>query len=241
MVLDVGTGSGIMAIYAARAGAEHVFAVEKDPRMADIAERNFERNGFSDRITLIVGDALKLRKDNLGMFMDMIVGELLSTWCVVEPQVPVFKHLLGVNGPAITIPNKIVNVAEGVHATFGDVEGLVDIPTIFFEFKNTWPKAKGITQMQIASEIAFSADMADQAEARVELKAKKEGVINALRLMSLTQTCEGVFFNPSDDTMPRMIVPLSHEIPLQAGEQVSFVINYIYGGGWDKFSVKRTG
>jgi protein arginine N-methyltransferase 1 len=91
VVLDVGTGSGIMAIFAARAGAKKVIAVEKDPVIAEIARKNFERNGLQDKIQLIVGDALDIQNFPK---VDILIGELLSTWCIVEPQVPVFKHLL---------------------------------------------------------------------------------------------------------------------------------------------------
>ena len=38
VVLDIGTGSGILAVAAARAGARHVYAVEASD-IADVAER----------------------------------------------------------------------------------------------------------------------------------------------------------------------------------------------------------
>ena len=44
IVLDIGTGSGVLAIAAARAGARHVYAVEASD-IADVAERVFAANG----------------------------------------------------------------------------------------------------------------------------------------------------------------------------------------------------
>src|SRR5947209_14462656 len=52
IVLDLGTGSGVLAIAAARAGARHVYAVEASD-IADVAERVFAANGVGDRVTLI--------------------------------------------------------------------------------------------------------------------------------------------------------------------------------------------
>ena len=52
VVLDIGTGSGVLAIAAARAGAERVYAVEASD-IAGVAERVFSANGVQDRVTLI--------------------------------------------------------------------------------------------------------------------------------------------------------------------------------------------
>jgi ribosomal protein L11 methyltransferase len=57
-VLDVGTGSGILAIAAARLGAGAVLAVDLDPVAVRVAKENIERNGLSDRITAQEGDLL---------------------------------------------------------------------------------------------------------------------------------------------------------------------------------------
>jgi 16S rRNA G966 N2-methylase RsmD len=52
VVLDIGTGSGILAITAALAGAKRVYAVEASD-IAPIAERAIAANGVADRVTLI--------------------------------------------------------------------------------------------------------------------------------------------------------------------------------------------
>lgn len=54
-VLDVGTGSGILAIAAARLGAGEVLAVESDPDALENAGDNLRRNGVADRVELVHG------------------------------------------------------------------------------------------------------------------------------------------------------------------------------------------
>lgn len=53
LVLDIGTGTGLLALMAARAGARHVYACEMVPDLADLATEIIARNGFADRITVI--------------------------------------------------------------------------------------------------------------------------------------------------------------------------------------------
>lgn len=50
-VLDLGCGSGILAIGAVKLGAAHVLAVDIDPIAADITRENAEVNGVADGIT----------------------------------------------------------------------------------------------------------------------------------------------------------------------------------------------
>lgn len=71
-VLDIGTGSGIFALMAARLGARRVFAIEPDD-VIGLARRLIEDNGFSDRITLLQVDA---REVTLEERADVIVSDL---------------------------------------------------------------------------------------------------------------------------------------------------------------------
>ena len=54
-VLDVGCGSGILAIAAARLGAARVRAVDVDPDTIEVTEDNAEANGVGDRIEAAAG------------------------------------------------------------------------------------------------------------------------------------------------------------------------------------------
>jgi hypothetical protein len=56
VVADLGTGSGLLAVLAARAGARKVYAVERGG-IADLAQRVFRENGVDDRIVILRGDA----------------------------------------------------------------------------------------------------------------------------------------------------------------------------------------
>lgn len=53
-MLDLGTGTGVLAVAAARAAARHVYAIEASG-IGRVAQRVFRANGVEDRITLLQG------------------------------------------------------------------------------------------------------------------------------------------------------------------------------------------
>jgi methylase of polypeptide subunit release factors len=57
-VAEVGTGSGILALAAARAGADQVVAIDINPNAAAAANYNARLNGLGDRMTAICANLL---------------------------------------------------------------------------------------------------------------------------------------------------------------------------------------
>lgn len=57
LVLDLGSGSGILAIAAVRLGARRAIGIEVDPEAMPVALRNADRNGVAAQVTFIEGDA----------------------------------------------------------------------------------------------------------------------------------------------------------------------------------------
>lgn len=72
-VLDVGTGTGILAIAAAALGAERVVAIDTDPDACEGAARNLALNNVTGRVKLFRGGIETLEPD---MQFDLIVANL---------------------------------------------------------------------------------------------------------------------------------------------------------------------
>ena len=75
VVVDLGTGLGLLAMMAAQAGAAHVYAVDVRPHVIPIAERVIAANSLENKITLIQGDATEI---TLPGPVDVIVNELIG-------------------------------------------------------------------------------------------------------------------------------------------------------------------
>uniref|UniRef100_H3GC39 type I protein arginine methyltransferase n=1 Tax=Phytophthora ramorum TaxID=164328 RepID=H3GC39_PHYRM len=86
VVLDVGTGSGILAFFAAKAGARKVYAVELS-NMAECARELVAANGLSDRITVIKG---KMEEVELPEQVDVVVSEPMGFFLVHERMLETF-------------------------------------------------------------------------------------------------------------------------------------------------------
>lgn len=75
VVLELGCGSGILALFAARAGARRVFAVERSG-MAQVARLLFRANGAERQVELLRGDSRTLQ---LPEPATLLVHELLGS------------------------------------------------------------------------------------------------------------------------------------------------------------------
>ncbi|WP_310535446.1 50S ribosomal protein L11 methyltransferase [Novosphingobium sp.] len=92
-VLDIGTGSGLLAIMAAKAGAAHVYACEGNAMLAATARTIVEANGLSDRITVFTTHSSRLdRNKDLGGGVDMIVSEVFADDLLGEYVLPTLDH-----------------------------------------------------------------------------------------------------------------------------------------------------
>ncbi|XP_062108641.1 probable histone-arginine methyltransferase 1.4 isoform X2 [Humulus lupulus] len=81
VVVDVGAGSGILSLFAAQAGAKHVYAVEAS-EMAEYARKLIAGNpALSQRITVIKG---KVEEVELPEKADILISEPMGTLLVNE-------------------------------------------------------------------------------------------------------------------------------------------------------------
>lgn len=90
-LLDIGTGSGILAIAAAKLDYSPVDAFDFDPEAVRIARENARKNRVSGRVHITRGDVTKLAMRSAKRF-DLICANLISTLLIAE-QRRILSHL----------------------------------------------------------------------------------------------------------------------------------------------------
>lgn len=76
-VLDIGTGSGILAIAAAKLGAAGVLACDIDPVAIQVARTNCRRNRIEHRICLFTGEVEALSGSRFDVILANLEGNLI--------------------------------------------------------------------------------------------------------------------------------------------------------------------
>ena len=77
-VIDIGTGTGILAIAAAHMGAKEVLATDLDPMAVKVAAENVEKNGFSGTITTRCGDLLEAVDETGDVVIANIIADVIK-------------------------------------------------------------------------------------------------------------------------------------------------------------------
>ncbi|XP_073515406.1 protein arginine N-methyltransferase 7 [Phyllobates terribilis] len=95
IVLDIGTGTGLLSMMALTAGADYCFAIEVFKPMADAAAQIVKANGYGDQIKVINKHSTEV---TLGPDGDMtrraniLITELFDTELIGEGALPSYEH-----------------------------------------------------------------------------------------------------------------------------------------------------
>jgi ribosomal protein L11 methyltransferase len=83
--LDIGTGSGILAIVAAKLGFQPVRAFDFDPAAVRVAKANARVNGVQKRMQITRGDVMKLTAKPEEQY-DLVCANLISNLLIAEKE-----------------------------------------------------------------------------------------------------------------------------------------------------------
>jgi protein arginine N-methyltransferase 7 len=181
VVLEVGTGAGLLSCMAARLGAKHVYTVERSPVMSEVAKKVFAANGLSDKITLLnAGSEELVALAAIREPIDVFVTETIGALGLDEGILPIFDHVRPLLSPtAKVIPEKVkfkhclVNMSgireriEILEPIFGfDFSALNEEQTssLFFRYHpiDAWREVSTIAETRTYDLTNFTADESDQ-------------------------------------------------------------------------------
>ncbi|WP_066648562.1 MULTISPECIES: 50S ribosomal protein L11 methyltransferase [Sphingomonas] len=103
-VLEIGTGSGILAMHAVRAGAAHVVTCEANRLVAQAARGVLVANGMNRQITLFNRHSTRLTEADIGGRADILISEIIADNVLSEGVLPSHEHALR----ALCVPDPVV-------------------------------------------------------------------------------------------------------------------------------------
>jgi hypothetical protein len=207
VVIDIGTGTGVLAACAAMAGARRVFAIESSG-IAEVAARVFAANDVKEKVSLVRERSTRATLPERGTLLvtetignDPLDEQLLEIVAdaklrLLEPGARIVPSLLEIFGIAVDIPRSVLerNVftprkLEGYRASYGiDFSPLVDhrlssSEPIMVESGEvaTWPLAAPILLASIDLVAPFDTVFSTQSRVTVSRDTQHLGVLLAFR------------------------------------------------------------
>lgn len=224
VVVDAGSGTGILGVFAAMAGAKRVYCVELHPRFIPLIEHLAEKNGVSDIIEVIHADATTVQIDEP---VDVLVCELLCTGQFFEPEVQVVNHLRQfLREDGRIIPRRIrsyirlLNAQEmlyGVHIDSDSRSVVLDADEpVSNRVRYDTIDFSDVAPLQVDTSVTVTARKSEEADAvLIEGEADLTDTITTITTKFL--------YNPE-------VIFLKNAVDIRRREQYRIHIRYPYGG-----------
>lgn len=243
-VFEIGTGTGILAMLAARAGARHVYTCERRADVAAAARAIIERNGLADHITVIAKDAqlVELGRD-IPERADLFVAEIVDDTLLGEQVLPLTELARArfLQPGAILLPRAISTIGYLVSGRghreryrMGEVLGF-DL-SLFNRFS---PPEIGLPKggdnveplsapMELAS-FDLMQDAPKESRRTVTLMATQSGMVEGVMRWLRLDFGEGIIFEnrpPQTSSWSPILHVLPHPRFVRAGQSVSMEVSH---------------
>lgn len=245
VVLDAGSGSGVLALFAARQGARKVFAVEVDPALCDTLRRNVAVNGYEGVVQVVCAD---VREVELPESVDVVLAEMIETWLLDELQVPALNAL---RDKGIVRPDtRVMPHHYEAHLTLGQMDfnfyGL-ELPFPIHDWPDLVDQSVWLPmpfQPRCDTVTAFTADLTAQLESTLDhtlqVLPQTTGTVNAVSLSGVAHLGGGVTLGATPAFNGRKLLPIE-PFEVVAGEPIQVRVTGVRGGssGLGRFAVRQ--
>ncbi|MHA1741957.1 MAG: 50S ribosomal protein L11 methyltransferase [Candidatus Thorarchaeota archaeon] len=228
-IVDIGTGTGVLAMLAARAGARRVIALDINPESIEYARRSARLNGLDRRIEFVVGHYRDLVLDELA---DVVICEMLSSMMLVEQQVPAcgfaVRNLLKRNGTVLPQSATVFVVLAECRTLWNrfSVEGLR-----FPRLPQTVSPNEA-RDMSDAVELAHfdftSPESPERIDRRIEFVVNEDGTVHGL-VGFFQSTLYGDIRLEMADGWRDVFLPLPHATNVSPGDTLAVRIEFVPG------------
>jgi type I protein arginine methyltransferase len=254
VVLDVGTGTGYMALLACRLGARHVYAVEPNDAI-NLGRAAARASGMGDRITFIQGFSTRIE---LPERADVIVSDLRGVLPLAAPHLPsaidLRSRLLAEGGVMIPLSDTIWVApveAEEQHrritAPWTEHAAGLDLTASLRAALNDWEKTRFapeqlLAQPQVLATLDYRTLTSSSVDATLSWTVERESSGHGLAVWFDARLLDGIGFSTAPHA-PLTIYsqgyfPWLRPVALRPGDRVSarmtaHLVSNEYVWGWE--------
>lgn len=232
LVVDAGTGSGILAMLAAKRGAGKVYAIELASDLMELAKENIEKNRLEKIIKIVNEDITEFRLPG-SQRADVVVMEMLDTGLVAEHQALAMKALREnnvIDENTELLPHRVDCALELIDYDFNFYNLEMKFVISARNFGATGRIRKKLSNKVMYKTVDFKKVSNLKVDEFVEVGVKENGRCNAILLSTKTYFPDFSIWGTSDMNMP-VIVPLS-ERKVKKGTKINLSISYNMSEGF---------
>lgn len=235
VVLDLGTGSGVMALFAAKAGARTVYAVEIGNYLSRVSRANFVANNYEATIRPLRMNAQDVQLTHVEK-PDVVVCEMITTGLIGEMQGPVLNALKRagvIDAHTVLIPSEISTSIALVAADFNFYGTQLHFPLFIDYFSKSFAKQPAVlSEEKVVHTVRFAADFSEDVRIEERLRINAAGCVNGLLLSSTTGFVGRAGLGACVSYCQPVILPIE-QMEVSAGSVIDVAIGYQMGEGFD--------
>lgn len=231
IVVDLGTGSGILSLFAAKAGAKKIYAVEADTMIYQVFKNHLKDSIYKDQIILMNNYAEKVQ---LPEKVDIVICEMIATGLIDELQVPVMNHIHKFCKKTTKIILKeilnFIEVVEVRNRFYGE-----NLQTIQYEY--SWHKKNmsiPLSEKHLYKKIDFTKLNDHHISVSLDIPIKKNGVLNGIRISNRTIFSDSSILDETDAYCMPLTLP-TKTLKVLKGDIIRLKLNYELCKGMQNF------
>ncbi|MCU0533351.1 MAG: 50S ribosomal protein L11 methyltransferase [Hydrococcus sp. Prado102] len=256
VVLDLGTGTGILGLWALQAGAKQLYAIEVNPDMIPVAIATFEQGGMKGKYEIFEGLSYDI---NLPEPVDLIISEILGNIGDNEDCVPIlndaYKRFLRTGGkmlPSLVsiylVPVSSLQAHQQVRSQNCKVinakyslEKLLQARSLASPFNHYYdaiiPRKCYLSQPQIARRLNMDGNDDPVYQAQLTFVVEENGVFTGFKGSFIAQLSESVALDISgddintrttSDSWKHCYLPVETPVEVESGDEIDLLFSRSY-------------
>jgi precorrin-6B methylase 2 len=239
VVVDIGSGTGVLSLFAAMAGASRVYSIEREP-IIEIAREIASRNGFSESIVFIEGSSPDVEiPERADVLITETIGNVgfdegISTWVAdakerfLKPNAAIVPQQVEAVASLVSVPRDYATIERWsqplLTLDFAPLSRIVLNNVLWTDLS---PAA-----ITTPPSVVFGTDFSKAPESLsggVRVEALKDAVVHGIGLWFRSSLTAGISItNAPPNAVPSWeqgFLPLDEAVAVHAGERVWFEVS----------------